>query len=96
MQRRVTPGHLPTGQSLKVILTGLIEGIAIASYAIGASNAIIFMRSGSDHAKNRLQKAIERARDYGLFGHNIFSSGYNLDITIRLNRELLYVEKKQL
>src|SRR5664279_2244709 len=62
----------------------LIEGIAIASYAIGASNAIIFMRSGSDHAKNRLQKAIERARDFELFGHNIFSSGYNLEITIRI------------
>jgi NADH:ubiquinone oxidoreductase subunit F (NADH-binding)/Pyruvate/2-oxoacid:ferredoxin oxidoreductase delta subunit len=62
----------------------LIEGIAIAAYAIGASNAIIFMRSGSDHAKNRLQKAIDRAREYGLFGHNIFSSGYNLDINIRV------------
>ncbi|MGC1391329.1 MAG: NADH-ubiquinone oxidoreductase-F iron-sulfur binding region domain-containing protein [Bacteroidales bacterium] len=62
----------------------LIEGIAIASYAIGASNAIIFMRSGSDHAKNRLQKAIDRAREYGLFGYNIFSSGYNLEIKIRI------------
>ena len=61
----------------------LIEGIAIASYAIGSSNAIIFMRSGSEHALNRLQQAIARAREYGLFGHNIFSSGYNLDITIR-------------
>jgi NADH:ubiquinone oxidoreductase subunit F (NADH-binding)/Pyruvate/2-oxoacid:ferredoxin oxidoreductase delta subunit len=62
----------------------LIEGIAIAAYAIGASNAIIFMRSGSDHAKNRLQKAIDSARDYSLFGHNIFSSGYNLEINIRV------------
>lgn len=62
----------------------LIEGISIASYAIGASNAIVFMRSGSDHAKNRLQKAIDSARAYGLFGHNIFSSGYNLDISIRV------------
>jgi NADH:ubiquinone oxidoreductase subunit F (NADH-binding)/Pyruvate/2-oxoacid:ferredoxin oxidoreductase delta subunit len=61
----------------------LIEGIAIASYAIGASNAIVFMRSGSEHAQNRLQKAIDKAREYGLFGHNIFSSGYNLDIVIR-------------
>jgi NADH:ubiquinone oxidoreductase subunit F (NADH-binding)/Pyruvate/2-oxoacid:ferredoxin oxidoreductase delta subunit len=61
----------------------LLEGIAIGAYAIGASNAIIFMRSGSDHARNRLQKAIDRAREYGLFGHNIFSSGYNLDIVIR-------------
>lgn len=62
----------------------LIEGIAIASYAIGASNAIIFIRSGADYAKERLQKAIDKARDYGLFGHNIFSSGYNLDIVIRM------------
>ncbi len=61
----------------------LIEGIAIASYAIGSSNAIIFMRSDSGNALNRLRRAINRARDYGLFGHNIFSSGYNLDITIR-------------
>jgi NADH:ubiquinone oxidoreductase subunit F (NADH-binding)/Pyruvate/2-oxoacid:ferredoxin oxidoreductase delta subunit len=61
----------------------LIEGIAIASYAIGASNAIVFMRSGSEYAHNRLQKAIDRAKNFGLFGHNIFSSGYNLDIVIR-------------
>jgi len=60
----------------------LIEGIAIAAYGIGASNAIVFMRSGSDHARNRLQKAIDKAREYGLFGHNIYSSGYNLDIVI--------------
>ena len=40
----------------------LIEGIAIASYAIGASTAIVFMRSGSDHAKKRLQSAIEIGR----------------------------------
>jgi NADH:ubiquinone oxidoreductase subunit F (NADH-binding)/NAD-dependent dihydropyrimidine dehydrogenase PreA subunit len=62
----------------------LIEGIAIASYGIGASNAIVFMRSGSDHAKNRLRNAIEQAREYGIFGHNIFSSGYNLEIVIRI------------
>ncbi|HEX2975826.1 MAG TPA: NADH-ubiquinone oxidoreductase-F iron-sulfur binding region domain-containing protein [Bacteroidales bacterium] len=62
----------------------LIEGLAIGSYAIGASNGIIFIRSGSDHARKRLQKAIDQARDYGLLGHNIFSSGYNLDITIKI------------
>ena len=61
----------------------LIEGIAIASYAIGSSNAIVFIRSGSDHARNKLQKAIDRAREYGIIGHNIFSSGYNLDIVIQ-------------
>lgn len=61
----------------------LIEGIAIASYAIGASSAIVYIRSGSDHARQRLQKAIDMAREYGIIGHDIFSSGYNLDITIK-------------
>jgi len=61
----------------------LVEGISIASYAIGASTAIVFFRRGSEHAGNRLQKAIDSARDYGLLGHNIFSSGYKLDIIIR-------------
>jgi NADH:ubiquinone oxidoreductase subunit F (NADH-binding) len=61
----------------------LIEGIAIASYAIGANNAIVFFRNGSEHARLKLLKAIDRARDFGLLGHNIFSSGYNLDIVIR-------------
>jgi NADH:ubiquinone oxidoreductase subunit F (NADH-binding)/Pyruvate/2-oxoacid:ferredoxin oxidoreductase delta subunit len=62
----------------------LIEGIAIGAYAIGASDAIIFIRSGSEFARTRLQKAIESAREYGLLGHNIFSSGYNLDIVIKI------------
>jgi NADH:ubiquinone oxidoreductase subunit F (NADH-binding)/ferredoxin len=62
----------------------LIEGIAIAAYAIGASNAIIFLRSDAGLAGRRLQTAIDQARDYGLIGHNIFSSGYNLDIVIRI------------
>ncbi len=62
----------------------LLEGILIASYAIGSSNAIIFMRSGSEHALGRLQNAIDSIRAYGLIGHDIFSSGYNLDISIRI------------
>jgi NADH:ubiquinone oxidoreductase subunit F (NADH-binding) len=61
----------------------LIEGIAIASYAIGSSNAIVFIRSGSDHARQKLQRAIDMARDFGIIGNNIFSSGYSLDIIIR-------------
>jgi NADH:ubiquinone oxidoreductase subunit F (NADH-binding)/Pyruvate/2-oxoacid:ferredoxin oxidoreductase delta subunit len=61
----------------------LIEGLAIASYAIGASTAIVFFRKDSEHARQRLQKAIDNAREYGLIGHNILSSGYNLDIIIK-------------
>ena len=62
----------------------LIEGMAIAAYAIGASNAILYLKSGSDHARNRVQKAIDMAREYGIIGNNIYSSGYNLDITIKV------------
>ncbi|MBG0859440.1 MAG: 4Fe-4S binding protein [Bacteroidales bacterium] len=61
----------------------LIEGIAIASYATGSSNAVIFLRSGSEHAWRRIRKAIDDAREYGLLGRNIFSSGYDLNIEIR-------------
>jgi NADH:ubiquinone oxidoreductase subunit F (NADH-binding)/Pyruvate/2-oxoacid:ferredoxin oxidoreductase delta subunit len=61
----------------------LIEGVAISSYAIGASTAIIYIRTGSDHARKKLSRAIDMARDYGLIGHDIFSSGYNLDIVIK-------------
>ena len=61
----------------------LIEGIAIASYAIGASTAIIYIRTGSDHAREIISSAIDMAREYGLIGHNIFSCGYNLDIIIK-------------
>ncbi len=62
----------------------LIEGMAIASYAIGSSSAIVYLRSGSDYAHSRIQKAIDSAREYGLLGHNIYSSGYNLDISVRI------------
>ncbi len=61
----------------------LLEGIAIASYAIGAGSAVIFLRSGSEHARRRLQKAIDRAREYALIGNDIFGSGYDLEITIK-------------
>ncbi|MDP4224375.1 MAG: NADH-ubiquinone oxidoreductase-F iron-sulfur binding region domain-containing protein, partial [Bacteroidota bacterium] len=61
----------------------LIEGMAISAYAIGASTAFLYLKSGSDHARDRLQKAIDSAREYGILGHNIFSSGYSLDISIK-------------
>jgi NADH:ubiquinone oxidoreductase subunit F (NADH-binding)/Pyruvate/2-oxoacid:ferredoxin oxidoreductase delta subunit/(2Fe-2S) ferredoxin len=61
----------------------LLEGICIASYAIGASNAVIYLKTGSPHPLARLRKALEAARSYGIIGHNILSSGFNLDIVIR-------------
>lgn len=49
----------------------LIEGISIAAYAIGASEAFIYLKSGSPHPLARLRKALKAAADYGLTGHNI-------------------------
>ena len=61
----------------------LLEGIAIASYAIGATKAIIYIRSEYEIAISQLEKAISRLKKLGILGHNIFGSGFNLDISIR-------------
>jgi NADH:ubiquinone oxidoreductase subunit F (NADH-binding)/Pyruvate/2-oxoacid:ferredoxin oxidoreductase delta subunit len=61
----------------------LIEGLAIASYAIGANQAFIYIRSEYKLAISRLQKTIVDAMEMGLLGHNIFKSGYSLHIKIR-------------
>ncbi len=61
----------------------LLEGICIASYAIGAARAYIYIRSEYTQAIRRIEEAIQRAYAYGLIGHNIYGSGFNLDITVR-------------
>lgn len=61
----------------------LVEGICIASYAIGASLATVYFKADSPYPLARLKKAVEDARSYGIIGYNILGSGYNLDIVIR-------------
>jgi len=61
----------------------LLEGIAIAAYAIGASYAFIYIRSDYPRAVTILEEAIRHAKEYEILGHNIFGSGYNLNISIR-------------
>jgi NADH:ubiquinone oxidoreductase subunit F (NADH-binding) len=61
----------------------LLEGIAIASYAIGASYAFIYIRSDYPRAVTILEEAIRQAKEYEFLGQNIFGSGYNLNISIR-------------
>lgn len=61
----------------------LIEGICIAAYAIGSSKAFIYVRSSYDKAINLLAKAIAQAHEYGLLGHNVFESGFNLEIVLK-------------
>jgi NADH:ubiquinone oxidoreductase subunit F (NADH-binding)/Pyruvate/2-oxoacid:ferredoxin oxidoreductase delta subunit len=61
----------------------VLEGIAIASYAIGANNAYIYLRSDYTQSLAILEYAINQAKQYGFLGNNIFGSGFNLNIFIR-------------
>jgi len=61
----------------------VIEGIAISAYAISAQKAYIYIESEYSLAFERLKNAIKQAKDYGILGHNILKSGYNLDIIVR-------------
>ncbi|MCF8233282.1 MAG: 4Fe-4S binding protein [Bacteroidales bacterium] len=61
----------------------LIEGMAIGAYAIGASKAYVYIRAEYPLAIERLDKAIKKAKEYGLLGENIFGSGFNLELVIK-------------
>jgi len=62
----------------------LLEGLAIAAYAIGASKAYIYIRAEYPLAIERLKTAIAQARECGLLGENILDSGFNLDVVIKM------------
>ena len=62
----------------------VIEAMAIAGYAIGASQGYIYIRAEYPIAVKRLKIALDQAREYGLLGKNIFGSGFDFDIGIRL------------
>ena len=62
----------------------LVEAMAIAGYAIGATQGYVYVRAEYPIAVKRLQKAIDDAREYGLLGKDIFGSGFDFDLHIRL------------
>ncbi len=62
----------------------LIEAMAIAAYAVGADEGYVYIRAEYPIAVNRLRIAIEQAKEYGLLGKNIFDSGFNFELDIRL------------
>ena len=62
----------------------VIEAMAIAGYAIGATQGYIYIRAEYPIAVGRLQIAINQAKEYGLLGKNIFNSGFDFDLEIRL------------
>ena len=62
----------------------VLEGMAIAGRAMGATQGYIYCRAEYPLAIRRLQVAIEQARAYGLLGENILGSDFNFDIDIKL------------
>ena len=62
----------------------VLEAMAIAGYAIGADEGYIYVRAEYPIAVHRLNVAIAQAREAGLLGKDIFSTGFNFDIHIRL------------
>jgi NADH-quinone oxidoreductase subunit F len=60
----------------------LVEGIIIASYAISASHAFVYVRGEVVHVLRRLQQAVAEAYEAGYAGTDILGSGYDLEIIV--------------
>ncbi len=62
----------------------VIEAMALCGYATGATEGYVYVRAEYPIAVGRLQKAIDDAKEYGLLGKDIFGSGFDFDLHIRL------------
>ena len=62
----------------------IIEAMAICGYATGASEGYVYVRAEYPIAVKRLKIAIDQAREYGLLGKNIFDSGFDFEVHVRL------------
>lgn len=63
----------------------LIEGMALACYALGVEHAFVFIRRGYELAASHLRQAIIDAKGAGLLGSNILGSGFSLELDIHLS-----------
>lgn len=61
----------------------VIEAMAICGYCIGADKGLVYIRAEYPLAIKRLRVAIDQAREYGLLGNDILSSGFNFDLELR-------------
>ena len=62
----------------------ILEAMTIAGYAVGAHQGYIYVRAEYPIAVKRLETAIRQAKEYGLLGENIFESGFDFDLELRL------------
>ena len=62
----------------------VLEAMTIAGYSIGANQGYIYVRAEYPIAVERFKKAIKQAREYGILGKNIFETGFDFDVDVRL------------
>ena len=60
----------------------IVEGMIVGAKAIGAARGFVYIRYEYPLARERMEKALEQARDYGLLGTDILDSGFDFDISI--------------
>ncbi len=78
------PGAFMNRRVLEGDPHAVIEGMAIAAYAIGAQQGYFYVRAEYPIAIRTLRIAIQQAREYGLLGENIFDTGFNFDLEVRM------------
>ena len=76
------PGSFKDRQILASLPHLVIEGMALAAYCVGAERGTIFIRHEYEPERQRVQAAIEEARELGALGQGIFGSSFNFDIEI--------------
>ena len=78
------PGAFMDRSVLECDPHSVLEAMAIAGYAIGSEQGYIYVRAEYPIAVKRLRIAIDQAREAGLLGRDIFGTGFNFDIDLRL------------
>ena len=73
----------------------IIEGMCIGAYAIGASHGFVYVRAEYPLAVERLQKAINRAKECGLLGNKILGTDFSFNLEIKMDQALLSAVKRQ-
>ncbi len=76
------PGTFSNRQLIENDPHQLIEGVAIACYAIGCSQAYIYLRGEFTLGYERLQRAVDQAREHGYLGENILGTGTSVEIGV--------------
>ena len=78
------PGTFKDRQLLERDPHQLVEGIALASYALGVKHAFVYVRGEYAKPARRVERALEEAYEAGYLGEDILGSGYDLEVTLHL------------